>query len=292
MKSVLSLVVVAAAFAGLVEARQSNARAEAEKLDFAAIGRVRDEGLARSQVMDHIFWLADVYGPRLTGSPGIQQASEWAMNKFKEWGLSQRPSGAMEVRQGLVTRPLQREPRRAAGAADHRLSRNPGPPAPTARSSPTSSARRSRTRTTLRSIAARSPARSSWRSRRESCGCSKDRSSCAWTTSGRAEAADDTGAAEAAAGGGRGRERGLRAEAARLLPQRGRRRGVRSRRQQRHGRRRQRPDLGSSSIPTAARSFPAAPARATSAPVPACRRSRWRSSTTTGWCACWTGRSR
>jgi carboxypeptidase Q len=88
MKSVLSLVVVAAAFAGLVEARQSNARAEAEKLDLAAIGRVREEGLARSQVMDHIFWLADVYGPRLTGSPGIQQASEWAMNKFKEWGLS------------------------------------------------------------------------------------------------------------------------------------------------------------------------------------------------------------
>jgi carboxypeptidase Q len=62
--------------------------AQSEKLDFAAIGKIRDEGFSHSQVMDHIFWLADVYGPRLTGSPAIQQASEWAMKTFKEWGLS------------------------------------------------------------------------------------------------------------------------------------------------------------------------------------------------------------
>jgi hypothetical protein len=62
--------------------------AQTEKLDFATIGRIRDEGLNRSQVMDHISWLSDVYGPRLTGSPAIQQASEWAMKKFTEWGLA------------------------------------------------------------------------------------------------------------------------------------------------------------------------------------------------------------
>src|SRR5882724_7760559 len=62
--------------------------AQTEKLDFATIGRIRDEGLNRSQVMDHISWLSDVYGPRLTGSPQIQQASEWAMKKFNEWGLA------------------------------------------------------------------------------------------------------------------------------------------------------------------------------------------------------------
>ena len=122
MKSVLSLVVVAAAFAGLVEARQSSARAEAEKLDLAAIGRVREEGLARSQVMDHIFWLADVYGPRLTGSPGIQQASEWAMNKFKEWGLSNVHQERWKFGKGWSLVRFNAQPRRAAGAADHRLS--------------------------------------------------------------------------------------------------------------------------------------------------------------------------
>jgi carboxypeptidase Q len=62
--------------------------AQNEKLDYATIGRIRDEGLNRSQVMDHVSWLSDVYGPRLTGSPGIQQASEWAMKKFGEWGLA------------------------------------------------------------------------------------------------------------------------------------------------------------------------------------------------------------
>src|SRR5882724_10508029 len=62
--------------------------AQSEKLDYATLGSIRDEGLNRSQVMDHISWLSDVYGPRLTGSPGLQQASEWAMKKFSEWGLA------------------------------------------------------------------------------------------------------------------------------------------------------------------------------------------------------------
>src|SRR5471032_539930 len=62
--------------------------AQSDKLDYAMLGRIRDEGLNRSQVMEHVSWLSDVYGPRLTGSPGIQQASEWTMKKFSEWGLT------------------------------------------------------------------------------------------------------------------------------------------------------------------------------------------------------------
>lgn len=78
----IALIVLAVAAAGSFPLAQSS-----EKLDLATIGRIRDEGFNRSQVMDHIFWLTDVYGPRLTGSPAIQQASEWAMKKFNEWGL-------------------------------------------------------------------------------------------------------------------------------------------------------------------------------------------------------------
>jgi carboxypeptidase Q len=58
-----------------------------EKLDYATIAQIRDEGLNRSQVMDHVSWLSDVYGPRLTGGPGIMQASDWAIKKLGEWGL-------------------------------------------------------------------------------------------------------------------------------------------------------------------------------------------------------------
>ena len=60
--------------------------AQTDTLDYAMLGRIRDEGLTRSQVMDHISWLSDVYGPRLTGSPGIQQAGEWAMKTLNGWG--------------------------------------------------------------------------------------------------------------------------------------------------------------------------------------------------------------
>jgi hypothetical protein len=64
------------------------AQSATEKLDYETIGRIRDEGLNRSQVMDHVSWLADVYGPRLTGGPGIMQAGDWALKKFAEWGLA------------------------------------------------------------------------------------------------------------------------------------------------------------------------------------------------------------
>jgi hypothetical protein len=74
-----------AAFAILIVALPS---AQSERQDYAALGRLRDEGLSRSQVMDHISWLSDVYGPRLTGTPGLQQASEWAMKKLRDWGLT------------------------------------------------------------------------------------------------------------------------------------------------------------------------------------------------------------
>ena len=65
-----------------------SAQTPSEKVDAAAVARIRDEGLNRSQVMDHIWWLSDVYGPRLTGGPQILQASDWAIKKFSEWGLA------------------------------------------------------------------------------------------------------------------------------------------------------------------------------------------------------------
>jgi hypothetical protein len=64
------------------------AQPAAEKIDLSMIAKIRDEGLNRSQVMDHISWLSDVYGPRLTGGPGIRQAAEWSLKKFAEWGLA------------------------------------------------------------------------------------------------------------------------------------------------------------------------------------------------------------
>ena len=59
-----------------------------EKLDYAALSRIRAEGLQRSKVMESMTWLADIYGPRLTGSPAIRQAGEWAKKTLTSWGLT------------------------------------------------------------------------------------------------------------------------------------------------------------------------------------------------------------
>jgi hypothetical protein len=64
------------------------ASAQGERIDTTTIERIREEGLERSQVMEHIVWLSDVYGPRLEGSPEKEEAAEWAMKTMRSWGLS------------------------------------------------------------------------------------------------------------------------------------------------------------------------------------------------------------
>lgn len=58
-----------------------------EHVDEVAIGKLKDEGFQRSQVMDIASWLTDVYGSRLTGSPNLRNAGDWAVKKLTEWGL-------------------------------------------------------------------------------------------------------------------------------------------------------------------------------------------------------------
>jgi hypothetical protein len=64
--------------------------AASEKIDYEALGKIKQQGLnaANAQVMDIASWLTDVHGPRLTGSAGTQTAGEWAAAKLKEWGLT------------------------------------------------------------------------------------------------------------------------------------------------------------------------------------------------------------
>jgi hypothetical protein len=59
---------------------------EAAKQAAAAVEKIKDEGLNRSQVMATLSYLTDVIGPRLTGSPQMKRANEWTRDKLKEWG--------------------------------------------------------------------------------------------------------------------------------------------------------------------------------------------------------------
>jgi carboxypeptidase Q len=72
-----------------VLAAQAAAPAPAqEKLDWGTLGRIRDEGFRRSQVMETAGQLTDVHGPRLTGSPQYKVAAEWARQQLETWGLA------------------------------------------------------------------------------------------------------------------------------------------------------------------------------------------------------------
>jgi carboxypeptidase Q len=58
-----------------------------EKTDMDAANRIRDTVLNHSQIMEMIGYLTDVTGPRLTGSPSLKRAEEYARDKLREWGL-------------------------------------------------------------------------------------------------------------------------------------------------------------------------------------------------------------
>jgi len=58
-----------------------------EKVDLATIHRIKDEAFHDSKVMDHLFYLTDVNGPRLTNSPGQRAAADWAVKSLKSWGI-------------------------------------------------------------------------------------------------------------------------------------------------------------------------------------------------------------
>jgi carboxypeptidase Q len=59
-----------------------------EPYDSAAVARIRDEGMNNSHVMEFLSYLTDVYGPRLTGSPGFNRAAEWARHSLASMGLA------------------------------------------------------------------------------------------------------------------------------------------------------------------------------------------------------------
>ena len=61
---------------------------QSEPVDLQAVYAIKDEGLQRSKVMEIASYLTDVYGPRLTGSPEIRRAGEWAVKEMQSWGVA------------------------------------------------------------------------------------------------------------------------------------------------------------------------------------------------------------
>lgn len=84
MKKNLALLVFASfLFQGIVIGQTGAATPAAEDW----VGRIKDEGMNRSQAMATIRYLTDVIGPRLTNSPGQKRANEWTKQQLEKWGL-------------------------------------------------------------------------------------------------------------------------------------------------------------------------------------------------------------
>ena len=56
--------------------------------DLEVVHRIKQEAFKHSQVMEHLFHMTEVHGPRLTNSPGLDAAAQWVVDTLDEWGLA------------------------------------------------------------------------------------------------------------------------------------------------------------------------------------------------------------
>src|SRR2546425_1323151 len=81
MRRLSTLVIGIAFVAAFVSARAG------ENADPDIYWQIRHEGTSNSQILRTMHMLTDVYGPRLTGSPNLKAAAEWAVKQMEMWGL-------------------------------------------------------------------------------------------------------------------------------------------------------------------------------------------------------------
>ena len=54
-----------------------------EKIDLGVLHDIKTQAFQHSQVMDHLFYISDVYGPRITSSPNHRAAAEWIVKRLE-----------------------------------------------------------------------------------------------------------------------------------------------------------------------------------------------------------------
>lgn len=59
-------------------------------VDTTGSGAIIAQAMQHSEVMKNLQYLADMIGPRLTGSPAMRKANDWTAERFKAYGLTAR----------------------------------------------------------------------------------------------------------------------------------------------------------------------------------------------------------
>jgi carboxypeptidase Q len=58
-----------------------------ERVDLGVVNRIKTEAFDHSKVMDHLYQITEVHGPRLTWSSGYQDAANWAVAELQRMGV-------------------------------------------------------------------------------------------------------------------------------------------------------------------------------------------------------------
>ena len=58
-----------------------------DRPDLSVVNQIKSEEFEHSKVMEHLEYLSDVYGPRLTASPEFKEAADWALKRLESYGL-------------------------------------------------------------------------------------------------------------------------------------------------------------------------------------------------------------
>ena len=86
-----------------------------ERVDADINAKIRKEAQDNSKILRTMHYLTDVYGPRLTGSPNLKAAGEWAIKEMASWGFANgrlepwdfaRPGWSNEVAIGAALSPF------------------------------------------------------------------------------------------------------------------------------------------------------------------------------------------
>ena len=85
--SLVVLVLLTFAAQPFAQSPASGTTAAQERVDADVLWKIRREATDRSQLMQTLQVLTDVYGPRLTGSPQLKAAMEWVVTQTTGWGL-------------------------------------------------------------------------------------------------------------------------------------------------------------------------------------------------------------
>src|ERR1700753_994264 len=58
-----------------------------ENVGLGVLNQIKWEAFNNSQVMYRLFYLSEVYGPRITSSPNHRAAAEWIVKRLESYGL-------------------------------------------------------------------------------------------------------------------------------------------------------------------------------------------------------------